>query len=164
MMKKTIALLTASVLLLTVLVTACDQTAEGPAETNRLEQDSAAPPGSSDPAAIVDTPPSAAPTSDQNTDDKTGTPDVTPAQGTEPTPTVQPVADPTPDRQTAAAEDARAFIGESASSMIAAIGEPISSSYAPSCMGDGDDGELIYDGFTVYTYREGGVETVQDVL
>ena len=48
--------------------------------------------------------------------------------------------------------------------LIAAIGSPISSSYAPSCLGPGEDGELIYNGFTVYTYRENGVETVEDVL
>jgi hypothetical protein len=29
-------------------------------------------------------------------------------------------------------------------------------------MGDGEDGVLTYDTFTVTTYREGGVETVQD--
>ena len=57
-----------------------------------------------------------------------------------------------------------AFIGRSASSMIAAIGQPNGSNYAPSCMGDGEDGELFYNGFTVYTYREGGVETVEDVI
>lgn len=48
--------------------------------------------------------------------------------------------------------------------MIAAIGSPSGSSYAPSCLGPGEDGELFYDGFTVYTYREGGTEIVQDVL
>ncbi len=48
--------------------------------------------------------------------------------------------------------------------MIAAIGQPISSSYASSCMGDGEDGELIYSGFTVYTYRDASGEVVQDVI
>ena len=59
--------------------------------------------------------------------------------------------------------DAQAFIGKSASSMIAAIGAPTSKSYASSCMGDGEDGELHYSGFTVYTYKEGSSETVTDV-
>lgn len=40
------------------------------------------------------------------------------------------------------------------------IGEPNSSDYAPSCMGDGEDGNLYYDGFIVYTYREGDEESV----
>ena len=31
---------------------------------------------------------------------------------------------------------------------------------ARSCLGDGDDGNLYYEGFTVYTYREDGEETV----
>ena len=65
---------------------------------------------------------------------------------------------------TPTADAARAYIGQSASSLIAALGSPISSSYAPSCLGPGEDGELIYSGFTVYTYRENGVETVEDVL
>ena len=64
----------------------------------------------------------------------------------------------------APAAAARAYIVQSVSSMIAALGSPISSSYAPSCLGPGEDGELVYDGFTVYTYRENGVETVEDVL
>ena len=59
--------------------------------------------------------------------------------------------------------DAQAFIGKSASSMIAAIGAPASKSYASSCMGDGEDGELHYSGFTVYTYKEGSSEKVTDV-
>ena len=73
-------------------------------------------------------------------------------------------ADPEPEPVAATADAARAYIGQSASSLIAAIGSPISSSYAPSCLGPGEDGELVYDGFTVYTYRENGVETVEDVL
>lgn len=59
--------------------------------------------------------------------------------------------------------DAQAFIGKSASAMIAAIGAPASKSYASSCMGDGEDGELHYSGFTVYTYKEGSSEKVTDV-
>ncbi len=57
-----------------------------------------------------------------------------------------------------------AFIGRSAASMIAAIGQPNARDYAPSCLGGGEDGELFYNGFTVYTYREGNTETVQDVI
>ncbi len=41
------------------------------------------------------------------------------------------------------------------------IGEPESLDYAPSCMGEGgEDGNLYYDGFIVYTYRQGDTETV----
>ena len=46
-----------------------------------------------------------------------------------------------------------------------AIGEPDNSSYASSCLGPGEDGELYYDGFTVYTYRDpDGTENVYDVM
>ena len=78
----------------------------------------------------------------------------------EPHPEPEPEAEPV----VPTADAARAYIGQSASNLIAALGSPISSSYAPSCLGPGEDGELIYSGFTVYTYRENGVETVEDVL
>lgn len=71
---------------------------------------------------------------------------------------------PTPTAPTATREAAMAYIGRSAASMIAAIGPPIGMDYAPSCLGDGEDGELFYNGFTVYTYRDGNSETVQDVI
>lgn len=58
---------------------------------------------------------------------------------------------------------AQSYIGKSASALIAAIGAPSSSQYSPSCMGDGEDGQLTYNGFTVYTYRENGQERVVDV-
>lgn len=57
-------------------------------------------------------------------------------------------------------EAAKAFEGAPLEDLIAAIGEPLSSDYAPSCLGEGEDGNLYYDGFTVYTYRENGTETV----
>ena len=60
--------------------------------------------------------------------------------------------------------DASAYIGSSKSALVSGIGSPNSSSYAPSCIGEGEDGELHYNGFTVYTYRENGSETVTDVL
>ena len=44
------------------------------------------------------------------------------------------------------------------------FGYPSSSSYGPSCMGDGEDGILSYGSFTVYTFRSAdGSETVTDV-
>jgi len=76
-------------------------------------------------------------------------------------------ADPEPEPEPKPAPtkaDAQAYIGKSVSSLIAAIGSPKGSDYAPSCLGDGEDGELFYDGFTVYTYRANGTETVQDVV
>lgn len=60
---------------------------------------------------------------------------------------------------------AQEMIGENVSSLTAAIGEPENSSYASSCLGPGEDGELYYDGFTVYTYRDpDGTENIYDVM
>jgi outer membrane biosynthesis protein TonB len=73
----------------------------------------------------------------------------------------KPAASETPKQATKA--DAQKYIGSSVSSMISAIGSPSSKSYSSSCMGDGEDGELHYDGFTVYTYKEGSSEKVVDV-
>ena len=49
--------------------------------------------------------------------------------------------------------------------LYAAIGQPADSAYASSCLGEGEDGELYYEGFTVYTYRDtDGSESVYDVM
>ena len=55
---------------------------------------------------------------------------------------------------------AESCIDKPVSELYALIGQPNSSDYAPSCMGDGEDGNLYYDGFIVYTYKEGDTETV----
>lgn len=55
---------------------------------------------------------------------------------------------------------AESCIDKPVAELYALIGEPNSSDYAPSCMGDGEDGNLYYDGFIVYTYREGNEESV----
>ena len=75
------------------------------------------------------------------------------------TPAEEAPEEPTPDP----VEIARGLIDQPIADLYAQIGEPESSDYAPSCMGDGEDGMLFYDGFIVYTYREGDVETVYDV-
>ena len=55
---------------------------------------------------------------------------------------------------------AESCIEKDISELYALIGEPESSEYAPSCLVEGEDGTLYYDGFVVYTTREGDVETV----
>lgn len=60
-------------------------------------------------------------------------------------------------------ELAKTMEGRPIEELIAVIGEPKSSDYAPSCLGPGEDGELVYDDFTVYTYREGDTETVEEI-
>lgn len=84
----------------------------------------------------------------------------------------QPEVSGTPDEETSSqatapsVQAASAYIGKSASSLANAIGQPSGGkTYVTSCMGEGDDGEWYYPGFTVYTYRApNGSEKVIDVL
>lgn len=85
---------------------------------------------------------------------------------------LQPAATPEPTTAPPAVDEARieaarACIQQEVSALYAAIGEPLDSSYVPSCLGidrDAEDGELYYEGFTVLTYREGEKEIVWDVI
>lgn len=62
-------------------------------------------------------------------------------------------------------EKATACIGKTADDLKEEIGQPNYVMYASSCLGDGQDGELFYNGFTVYTYLDtDGTETVYDVI
>lgn len=97
----------------------------------------------------------------------TATPKPTPTPTPKPTPTPAPTPEPTEQQPVApTASDASAYIGSGVYSLYAAIGYPPNgSSYASSCLGEGEDGELYYNGFTVYTYRAAdGSETVQSVF
>lgn len=91
-----------------------------------------------------------------------------PAASAAPEPAPEPIPEPTPQPTPTPAASPRdvavSYIGRSASGLIAAIGQPLARDYAPSCLGSGEGGELIYNGFTVYTYREGTTETVTDVF
>ncbi len=60
-------------------------------------------------------------------------------------------------------ELAKSFVDKDVQDLIDELGEPLERTYAPSCLGSGEDGELRYEGFSVYTYREGERETVTDV-
>ena len=86
-----------------------------------------------------------------------------------PVSTEEPVAEPEPTEEPAVEEPslmelAESFVGGEAAELIAAIGEPVSTDYAPSCLGSGEDGILEYADFLVYTYRENGSERVDTVL
>ncbi|MCR5090762.1 MAG: hypothetical protein K6C08_14785 [Oscillospiraceae bacterium] len=72
--------------------------------------------------------------------------------------------DDSPDEEKPDFEAAKTFVDKTLEELTAVIGEPLSSSYVSSCLGPGQDGELVYDGFTVYTYREGSAETILDVI
>lgn len=85
----------------------------------------------------------------------------TPEPAAESSETPEPAAEETGD---SLLDIAKGYEGASVDELIAAIGEPNSSDYAPSCLGEGEDGNLYYDGFTVYTYRDtSGAETVNYV-
>ena len=79
----------------------------------------------------------------------------TQTEPTEPTKVEQPSQNPV--------EIAKSYIDKPIEELYAVIGQPLSSDYASSCLGPGEDGLLEYDGFVVYTYRENGKETVYDV-
>lgn len=83
------------------------------------------------------------------------------------TPVVEETMMPTEDPAAAAQREiqekkalAESCIEKNISELYDLIGKPSSSEYAPSCLVDGEDGVLYYDGFVVYTTREGDVETV----
>ena len=76
----------------------------------------------------------------------------------------KPIDTPTPSTEPTI-QAASAYIGKSASALVASIGQPTGKTYVTSCIGDGDDGEWYYADFTVYTYRDpNGNEKIIDVL
>lgn len=139
-MKKLIALLLAACLILGLCACGKTNVENPPVEEN---------PTPSQPAATDPAPTDPAPTE----------PDPTEPEATEP-PETQPTE---PDLSDF--ELAQSCIDLSVEELYALIGEPESSDYAPSCLNPdvGEDGNLYYDGFIVYTYREGDVETVSYV-
>ena len=77
---------------------------------------------------------------------------------------VEPAAEEPAAEEPSLLELAESCVGKDVSELYALIGEPSSSDYAPSCLGEGEDGILYYEGFSVYTYREGESERVDTVL
>ena len=87
----------------------------------------------------------------------------------EPVPEPEPEPAPEPEPEPAAPADlksvAEGLIGRPVSELYAAIGQPLSADYSPSCLDlDSDDGELTYDGFVVYTEGAPDNETVYAVF
>ena len=74
-----------------------------------------------------------------------------------------PAPETAPEPDAALRDAAAAYVGRPIDELIEAFGEPLDSRYAPSCLGPGQDGELRYEGFTVYTYQQGNAEVVTDV-
>ena len=93
---------------------------------------------------------SAAP--DKSASDGSAVPPMQTASGSD----TQPAAD-EPEEQAAENEQktvAESYIGKEVSELYDAIGEPESASYASSCLGSGEDGELVYDGKWFTPLRE----------
>ena len=103
----------------------------------------------------------------------------TPAPVTEtekPAPTEEVQIEPDTPNETAQPEDtgldnekyqtALGLIGETVEELYEAIGWPEFQDYGPSCLGEpgSEDGQLDYEGFSVFTLVENGVETIVDVL
>ena len=133
--------------------------------------------GSTAPAAVPAPAETAAP-AESAAPVETEAPTETPAPSPEPEP--EPSAEPvatlpdaglvrdtkaSPSPSEALFELAKGYVDKPLSELQAEIGEPVSSSYVSSCLiPGGEDGELHYDGFTVYTVKSGDSETVQDVI
>ena len=85
-------------------------------------------------------------------------------QATEPSQTESQPAESTDAPTQTTAADLKALaescIDRPVAELYALIGEPESADYAPSCLGEGEDGNLVYEDFVVYTYREGEEEVV----
>lgn len=90
----------------------------------------------------------------------------TEAPAATPTPTEAPTPEPTPaaDPVQEAVELALSLVDHPVEELYDALGEPLDSMYASSCLvTGGQDGILTYDGFTVYTLvSPDGTETVYD--
>lgn len=98
--------------------------------------------------------------------DATNTPTTEVNTDTQPTQTTAPEAETSAPATETTGPDIKALaescIDKSVDELFDLIGEPLSSDYAPSCNGavGAEDGNLYYDGFTVYTLKDGENETV----
>ena len=110
------------------------------------------------------TEPSAAPSDPAAVDTTTSDPAAESTEAQDPAAESTETAEPAEETGGSLLEIAKGYEGANVDELIAAIGDPNSSDYAPSCLGEGEDGNLYYDGFTVYTYRDtSGAETVNYV-
>lgn len=110
------------------------------------------------------TEPSAAPSEPAAVDTTTPDPAAESTEAQDPAAESTETAEPAEETGGSLLEIAKGYEGANVDELIAAIGDPNSSDYAPSCLGEGEDGNLYYDGFTVYTYRDtSGAETVNYV-
>lgn len=141
-----------------------------PAPQPPAEPEDAPEPADTEPVEPADEPEAAEPDSADTAAQEPQPPaeeEPTPEPQPEPEPEPPAVEEPQPVEAAPADKKAAAegLIGHPVSELYAAIGQPISSSYAPSCLDlEADDGELIYDGFVVYTLKTADAETVDSVF
>lgn len=170
-MKKTLLLLLCLTLILSLA--ACGGQEKAPAETEAPEE-------TVEPTAEPTPEPTEEPAEETPADDAsaTDTLEEAPASGSdavyteptyltdlEPTPEAEDEDEEEPVLDDAAYEAAMAFVGRPVEELYEAIGEPTGGSlYAASCLEDGaEDGMLYYDGFYVWTVKNGSGETVHNV-
>lgn len=112
------------------------------------------------PTASPTTEPTAAPEPTQvPASEPTQAPVQAPTQAPTPAPTPEPTPEPTP-----VPPSPYDYVGVDINTFYSIFGYPSGSDYGPSCMGDGEDGLLYYNGYVVVTYRDpSGNETVLSV-
>ena len=142
-MKKSIAILMLTLCL--ALLCACGETAEPAPETPAPDAQEAAA------QTLPEKAPAAQPEAPAPEKEEAAAQEEAPAQEPEEAP-----------EEPSALETALTLVDQDAAALVQAIGEPLETQYEASCSGPGDDGVWTYDGFTVYTYRENGVETIVD--
>ena len=110
-----------------------------------------------------------APKNAEQSSSTTAAPETNPVEAPQPATTpveeAPPVEEPEPQPVQDPKTAAQGLIGRPVSELYAAIGNPLSTDYAPSCLVEGgEDGELVYNGFVVYTEKQGNSETVYAVM
>ena len=152
-MKKIISITLAVCLLfgLTALLTACGEPDAAPLTPAQTAPQT--------PAAGESAPEAQAPSAEEPAEDAAPS---DAEQAPEASEVSEPEAASEPENTPSALELALTFVDQDVSGLIAALGEPQEQRYEDSCSGPGEDGIWIYDDVTVFTYREGGTETVVD--
>lgn len=161
-MKKRLICALLACLMLATLLCACGAPAEETTEATATAPVTTEQPTTETPA--TEEPTTEAVTTEAETETETEAPTETQKPTNPPATTPTTTAAPEPTEPVDKRSIALNYIGSSVSALYSAIGRPNGSSYASSCEGECEDGELYYDGFTVYTHRyPDGTETIYDV-
>ena len=142
---------------------ACGSKAEPETPTEPIASET--PEASAEPSALPEPEPVASPEAAAEPKESAAPADKRPQrQSTLPGASLHTAEEPEPEDTLAALiADAQRFVDGPLEALIAELGEPLSREYVSSCLGSGQDGELRYEGFTVYTYLSDKGETVTGV-